>query len=163
MTPPRSILVDDTAALAPGGAVAAILIAPDGRYLLQLRDNKPGIFYPDHWGFFGGALESEDQNPGEGLRRELGEELGIDVPTAALTEFTDFTFDFAFAGRGVLHRKIFVGRLTDAQVNNLTLGEGADVRLFDAHAALAEIRMTPYDAFALWLYHARDRLRSSHA
>ncbi len=41
-------------------AAAAIIFLDDGRYLMQHRDDKPGIFYPDHWGLFGGAIE-----PGE--------------------------------------------------------------------------------------------------
>ena len=43
-----------------GNATAAILVLEDGRYLLQLRDNIPEIWYPDHWGPFGGGV-----NPGE--------------------------------------------------------------------------------------------------
>src|SRR5262244_3716729 len=37
-------------------AVAAIITVEDGRYLMQLRDDKPRIFYPGHWGCFGGAV-----------------------------------------------------------------------------------------------------------
>jgi hypothetical protein len=29
-----------------------------GRYLVQLCDSKPTIFFPDHWGCFGGAGEA---------------------------------------------------------------------------------------------------------
>ena len=51
-----------TPALPPTGdiAVAAMVVLEDGRYLMQLRDNKPDIYYPGHWDFFGGAVE-----PGE--------------------------------------------------------------------------------------------------
>ena len=154
-----ALFVDDTFPLTPGGAVAAILIAPDGRFLLQLRDDKPGIFYPDHWGCFGGALEPEDETPSGGLRREIREELGLDLPASSFYEFTEFTFDFSFAGRGVLKRKFYISHLTAAQISVVRLGEGADVRLFDSLTALTEIRLIPYDSFALWLYHARDRLR----
>ena len=43
------------ATLRPAHAVAALLQLADSRYVMQLRDAKPNIFYPDHWGFFGGA------------------------------------------------------------------------------------------------------------
>jgi 8-oxo-dGTP pyrophosphatase MutT (NUDIX family) len=46
--------------LKPARAAAAIIVFEDGRYLLQLRDQKPGIFFPGHWGLFGGATD-----PGE--------------------------------------------------------------------------------------------------
>jgi 8-oxo-dGTP diphosphatase len=55
-------------------AHAVILV---GRaYGLQLRDNIPGIAYPGMWSLFGGALEP-DEDPEQGLRREIMEELGI--------------------------------------------------------------------------------------
>ena len=44
--------------LEPVDAVAAILVDEDGRYVMQHRDAYPHIFYPDHWGCFGGAVES---------------------------------------------------------------------------------------------------------
>ncbi len=57
-------------------AVALILVGETPRYLMQLRDQKAGIFYPGHWGLFGGAID-----PGEApeitLQRELTEELGL--------------------------------------------------------------------------------------
>lgn len=46
--------------LQTGNAVAAILMDDRGRYLLQLRDEAPQIWYPGHWGLFGGSVE-----PGE--------------------------------------------------------------------------------------------------
>ena len=58
-------------------AVAGIIVLEDGRYLMQLRDDIPGIFYPDHWGLFGGAIE-KDEDFEEALIRELGEELSYE-------------------------------------------------------------------------------------
>ena len=55
-------------------AVAALLILDDGRYVMQLRDTLPTIFYPDHWGCFGGAV-GEGETPLAALKRELQEEL----------------------------------------------------------------------------------------
>ncbi|MBL8630578.1 MAG: NUDIX domain-containing protein [Rhodospirillaceae bacterium] len=155
-----SIFVDDTSPLIPGDAVAAILISPDNKFLLQLRDDKAGIFYPGHWGLFGGALETDDPSPAEGLRRELHEELSIDLPAASLTAFTTQTFDFSFAGRDILNRQFFVGHLSAAHIPALRLGEGSAFRLFTPAEALSDIRLVPYDAFALWMWYARNRLRA---
>lgn len=163
MSLPDSLFVDDKAWLSPGDAVAAILVAPGEKFLLQLRDHKPGIFYPAHWGCFGGALEKDDVSPYEGLRRELHEELGLEFPPSSLTEFTAFTFDLSFAGIGVMKRTYFCGEVSLDQLSALTLGEGADFKLFDARVALAETRLVPYDGFALWLYHSRSRLRLSES
>ena len=57
---------------------AHALLLVDGRYALQLRDDKPGIVGRGLWGFFGGAL-AEDESPAVGLTRELYEELEIRV------------------------------------------------------------------------------------
>ena len=42
--------------LSVGDACAAIILLEDGRYLLQLRDDIESIWYPGHWGCFGGAV-----------------------------------------------------------------------------------------------------------
>lgn len=158
MTAPDTLFVDDTLPLTPGDAAAAIIVAPNDKVLLQLRDTKPGIFYPGHWGFFGGALEAEDATPGDGLRRELNEELDLDIPSAAISEFTTYTFDFSYAGCGVLGRKIFIAQVTDAQIPNIRLGEGSAFQWFSPADALANLRLVPYDAFALWMWQARNRI-----
>src|SRR5688572_28499269 len=58
--------------------VAAILYNERGEILLQLRDDKPTIPYPNHWTFFGGAVE-QGERPDEAVHREMMEELEIDV------------------------------------------------------------------------------------
>ena len=72
-------------------AHAVILV--DGAYVLQLRDNIPGIAYPGMWSLFGGALEP-DENPEEGLRREILEELGVTLgvcrPLWQVERFSEF-------------------------------------------------------------------------
>ena len=55
--------------------VALALLERNGRWLMQLRDDVPGIVGPGCWGLFGGHLD-----PGEtaqqALERELLEEIG---------------------------------------------------------------------------------------
>jgi 8-oxo-dGTP pyrophosphatase MutT (NUDIX family) len=141
--------------LRPGHAAAALIQLTDGRYLLRLRDARPDIFYPDHWGCFGGAI-----NPGEtpeaSLVRELQEELGLDLVESPMIRFTRFTHDFGFAGLGTIDRTYFHVSLPD--ITALRLGEGADVAAFAADEALQDLRMVPYDAFALWMHHNRERI-----
>src|SRR5262245_60295753 len=70
------VFLGSSVPLTPSNAVAALLVLPDGRYVMQLRDLKPHIFYPGHWGLFGGAVdEGEDER--QALSRELAEELGF--------------------------------------------------------------------------------------
>ena len=59
--------------------IAAIILENDkGEFLLYLRDNKPGIPFPDHWDLIGGHVE-EGETPEEALVREVKEELDIDL------------------------------------------------------------------------------------
>ena len=54
--------------------VVKAIIYKKGRYLLQLRDRKPSISYPDTWSFFGGGVDDRESHI-EALQRELEEEL----------------------------------------------------------------------------------------
>lgn len=59
--------------------IAAIIFVNDaGEFLLYLRDNKPDIPFPDHWDLIGGHVE-EGETPEQALRREVLEELGIEL------------------------------------------------------------------------------------
>ena len=53
--------------LALPDAVAALMLCADGRYVMQLRDERPDIVYPGHWGCFGGAV-NRGEAPGDALR-----------------------------------------------------------------------------------------------
>lgn len=150
--------LDDLTPLSPGSAVAAILLTSDARYLLQHRDRRCGIFFPDHWGFFGGAIEADDMDRPASLQRELKEELALDVGQDAITYFSDFTFDTSFCGLAPIHRTFFEIQLVADQIADLRLAEGSEFRIFTAHEALGRLRLAPYDAFALWMHANRVRL-----
>jgi 8-oxo-dGTP diphosphatase len=63
--------------------VALAMLRRDGRWLMQLRDDIPGIVAPGCWGLFGGHLD-----PGEtaeqAVRRELLEEISWQPHTLEL-------------------------------------------------------------------------------
>ncbi len=159
MTATYSELLADTSPLHPANAVAAILLTPDDRYVLQLRDSKPGIFFPGCWGCFGGAVEASDGGPLAALQRELHEELGLELAPGALRYFSKLTFDLAFCGGPMLYRDYYEARLSEVQFARLRLGEGSEVRAFTGIEALAQLRLTPYDNFLLWLHVNRGRLQ----
>lgn len=134
--------------LTPARAAAALIIFEDNRYLLQLRDQKPGIFFPGHWGLFGGATEP-GESPEQAIRREMNEELGLMVPSD-IKHVTDFSFTF---GRfGVIERHFFKIAVASSVMGSLTLNEGAEMRAFRAAEILNLPRVVPYDSFAIWLH-----------
>jgi 8-oxo-dGTP diphosphatase len=71
--------VTTTVAAAPVEVVAAVIVQPDGRFLLAQR--PPGRVYAGYWEFPGGKVEP-DESAEEALQRELHEELGILVTRA---------------------------------------------------------------------------------
>jgi 8-oxo-dGTP pyrophosphatase MutT (NUDIX family) len=149
--------LDTTTPLRPGDAVCAI-ITVEGQYLLQLRDNIAGIFFPACWGCFGGGVEPGETNA-KALMRELKEELDLTVDPAECRSFTRMDFDMSFAGLKGFWRETFELTLPPSRLEGLRVMEGAAMRLFTADEILAGPEMlTPYDAFALWLHINRSRL-----
>ena len=63
----------------PIDVAVGVLIDADGRFLMTSRPT--GKVYADHWEFPGGKLES-GETVAQALRRELNEELGIDIGQA---------------------------------------------------------------------------------
>ena len=47
-----------------------------GKYLIQHRDNKKSIFFPNFWGVFGGSVKHKE-NKKKAISRELKEELNL--------------------------------------------------------------------------------------
>lgn len=99
--------------------IAAIILENDKReILLYLRDNKPGIPFPQHWDLIGGHVE-DGETPEEALIREVKEELNYD-----LAEYRFFRKYECFEGDVYPNIKyIYSGRF-NIPVGDLTLLEG---------------------------------------
>jgi 8-oxo-dGTP pyrophosphatase MutT (NUDIX family) len=138
-------------------AAAALLLLEDGRYILQLRDNIAPIFFPGHWGLFGGGIQ-DAETPLRALRRELKEELDLEIDDDEAAYFTRIDFDLSFIGRASVPRWFYAVTLSAERYGRLRLKEGAAVDAFTGAVALTTLRLTPYDAFALWLHWSRARL-----
>jgi 8-oxo-dGTP pyrophosphatase MutT (NUDIX family) len=153
--------LDDRTRLRASDAVAALLILENGDYLLQERDAIPGIWFPGHWGLFGGSIE-----PGESLIealvRELAEELDL-PPSSSVESFTSFEYDLSAMGQGKVFRHYFVRAVSEAERAVLTLHEGMQMRGFSSREIFSGLKVTPYDAFVLWLHASQERLRWSPA
>jgi 8-oxo-dGTP diphosphatase len=99
--------------------IAAIILENDkNEFLLALRDNKPGIPFPNHWDLIGGHVE-EGESPEEALVREVKEELDID-----LKEYTFFRSYECLSGDAYENIKyIYSGRI-NIPIEDITLLEG---------------------------------------
>lgn len=99
-------------------SVAIAILYQDRRFLMQLRDEVPGILYPGHWGLFGGHLEPSE-SPDVAVRRELLEEISYCPPQI---EF------FGMYNDEQVCRYVFAGEL-DVGLEALMLREGWDLAL----------------------------------
>ena len=101
--------------------VVKAIIYKKNKYLLQLRDNKDTIFYPNQWCFFGGESEV-DENTESTLKREVREEL--------TWEPNHFSF---FTKRSDLHTNCLIFYYLvyfNTSFKKLTLNEGQEMRWF---------------------------------
>lgn len=99
-------------------SVAIAILYRQGRFLLQLRDDIPGIVFPGHWGLFGGHIEAQE-TPVMALQRELQEEIGYTTPKLEL---------FLVDQQPHVIRYVFQAPL-EVEPAALVLGEGWDFDL----------------------------------
>lgn len=154
----QHLFLDAKTPLRGADAVAALLVLDDGRYVMQLRDEKPEIFYPGHWGCFGGAIDA-GESPTATLVRELREELEYEIETPPW-EFTRFDFDLSRLGGSKVFRIYYEVRVSATAFAKFTLHEGAAFEAIGARELLLKRRVTPYDAFAVWLHLSKRRFGS---
>ncbi len=147
----------DTSPLVFGHGCAAILVDRAGRYLLQRRDDIPGIWFPGHWGFFGGTVE-HGETALDATMREVAEETNLVLAIERFAFFMrmDVTLD---ALAGLRERHFFTARVDESEIPALRLGEGAEMRWVTGDEALGSLTLSPYDGFGLFLHHGRARVR----
>jgi len=105
--------------------IAAIIFENDkGELLFYMRDNKPGIPFPQHWDLIGGHVE-KGESPEQALIREVKEELNFD-----LREYKFFRKYSCLHGDAYPNIKyIYSGRIHLA-ISEITLLEGDYARYF---------------------------------
>jgi 8-oxo-dGTP pyrophosphatase MutT (NUDIX family) len=137
--------------LVPRSSVCAIIQTLSQKFLLQMRDNRPEIWFPGYWGLFGGQIE-KNETPIIGLKRELAEELNLQVEIDQINYFTKLVIDFEFAASHKIYRTYYAIVITDAQLESLELNEGAGMGLFEWSQVSDGLRVSPHDMYALWIF-----------
>lgn len=118
----------ETDYLLPDGrrpVAGAVLLHPDGRVLLQHRDDKPEIESPGQWSLFGGGMD-DGEGPEGAMLREIEEEIDY-RPSAyrPLLVFSGWATEF----------HIYLASVT-VPLEELTLMEGQGFGYFTVPEAL---------------------------
>jgi hypothetical protein len=140
--------------LSPAEAVAALMVLPNGDYLLQHRDDHPDIFFPGFWANFGGALDN-GETAEQALFREILEELQFEVKTANF--FCTLTMDFGFCGLGNIPRHFYEVSIGQDDVSRMRQLEGQGMACFSAATILSMSKVAPYDALVIWQHAWRNQ------
>ena len=98
--------------------VAIAILYREEKFLLQLRDDIPGIAHPGQWAFFGGHIEP-GEIPQVAIKRELVEEIGYKP---------DLIWEFGVYYDTNVVRHVFYAPLT-VELKDVVLGEGWDMGL----------------------------------
>jgi 8-oxo-dGTP pyrophosphatase MutT (NUDIX family) len=125
---------------------AAIVIDTDGRFLMQLRDDMPGIVDPGKISLFGGRREGNESFR-DCIVREIHEELGCDLPSERFEHLACWSgSDHAITG-GNFHAEIFIVRSVRAE--RLIVTEGRLKRFTLAELGQIKESLAPLAQFAL--------------
>jgi 8-oxo-dGTP pyrophosphatase MutT (NUDIX family) len=121
-------------------SAGVILVDREGRVLMQLRDDTPGIMFPDHWGLTGGAGHA-GETPEKTARREVLEETGIELAKMEPFKAYYFTETKTPGGArrstkpGADYELYLFHAPCDAPAEELVCGEGRELRFFSPDEA----------------------------
>ena len=95
-----------------------VALINNGKVLTILRDNLPNIPYPNTWDLAGGGRENEETSY-ETMRREVMEELNIDIPKSNVV-WIKYYDSITKPGK----KSVFmVANISDHQIENIRFGE----------------------------------------
>ncbi len=107
--------------------VAIIIENLKGEVLLQLRENKPNLPFANHWTLPGGKVEF-GETPLQAAERELREETGLGTPLSFWKQYERLG-----SNNIQIEQHVFTG-VTNERLENITLGEGAELRFITRNA-----------------------------
>ena len=113
-----------------------------GKYLLQLRDNKRNIFFPNFWGLFGGQIDKNETFL-SAILREIKEETNLDVKK--INKIVSVKYNI----KGVKHKRDLT--YFDCRIYNIkkiSLTEGQMFKFFSFNQ-IKKLKIIPMDYFAV--------------
>lgn len=126
-----------------------LLIAKDGRLILQQREEKPGITLPGYVAMFGGTVEPEE-TPEKAAERELLEELNFKVDGEKLEKLGVYQKTQELDGEDY---EIHVYLIRDVDPDQLELREGKAIKFVRADDDLVAIKLSRITRLAIGDYY----------
>ena len=121
------------------------IIKFDNKYLLQLRDDKPNIYFPNYWGLFGGATEANEE-PIDAVRREILEEISLEIKNGSI--FLTLTIETKFFEN--IRKRIFFKCNIDS-ASSIVLNEGQSFKFYEFNE-IQSLKIVPFDFSAIAFY-----------
>ena len=105
--------------------ISKVILYKDDEVLLQLRDNRPDIDYPNTWSIIGGYID-EGETAEQAMIREIEEEIGLKIDHVEL-----FTSKITVEDEGgdEFEENIFSAVLP-CDISELQANEGREIRMF---------------------------------
>lgn len=142
-------------------SVAALIVTPEGGYVLQQREDRPDVDFPGIWGLFGGTIEPGEP-PQVALERELDEELALH--SKLVRPFSVIVMDERPHGGWHCRRAFYEVPVEASDVDGFVLREGLQFAIFsDEQVAALGHRIIPFDACAIAMHVRRELSRTTLA
>jgi 8-oxo-dGTP diphosphatase len=129
---------------------AALIIDQRGRFLLQQRDNVPGILFPGKIGLFGGHREG-DETFLECVVREIHEELSFFIAPERFEHLASYRGTDPYIAGGSLWRELYVTRDVPVEPLKVTEGSLLIVEIQDVPALAPRLAPSAQDAIREFL------------
>ncbi len=131
-------------------SVAAI-IKYNNKYLFQKRDNKKEIFYPGFFGLFGG-LPKKNEKPIDCIKRELREELSLNIQESKYFLTTDLkSTKFRKKNSKIFKRHFFLCKLPINFKKKIKLQEGSSYKFIDLKS-IDILKFVPFDIATVYFH-----------
>ncbi len=135
-------------------SVKAIIIS-NGKYLLQLRDNKKNIFFPNFWGLFGGQI-NKNESFLKAVKREVKEETNLKIKKATKIASVKYNIVDIKKKRYLIY---FECKIYGSQ--KIILNEGRKYKFF-SFKNIKKYNIIPMDFFAIHSHHYKTRGYNSY-
>jgi 8-oxo-dGTP pyrophosphatase MutT (NUDIX family) len=116
-----------------------LLITPEGKLILQQRDDKPGIYNPGLITSFGGRTE-EGESPVLAAIREMKEEVNLDAKESDLKLFGSYSKTVEKYG---INQMCHYFIMKDVKPKNLIVNEGQGYVLISKEDNLDNFNLSP--------------------